>query len=182
MSRLALSNYLENCQCISSGSIILLRVLMFLYKAYSIFPSCKTQDKKKRHGSITTTQGVVFINECDGIFLSDACLIWNQLNHNTRLDSPLNKVNVASIVYIVWKYCLCVCTGSKMPQLCVKLKASITRLLQSWSILGFFPRVVHIPPADLSTTYTRQHCCWETKLPATPNVWSWLGQQQCCSE
>ena len=59
MSRLALSNYLENCQCISSGSIILLRVLMFLYKAYSIFPSCKTQDKKKRHGSITTTQGVV---------------------------------------------------------------------------------------------------------------------------
>ena len=53
---------------------------------------------------------------------------------------------VAAILY----YCLCVCTGSKMTQLCVKLKASITTLLQSWSILGFFPQVVHIPPADLN--------------------------------
>ena len=47
-----------------------------------------------------------------------------------RLDSPLNKVNVASIVYVVWReiiappiylgawsmavaaFCLCVCTGT----------------------------------------------------------------------
>ena len=73
MSRLALSNYLENCQGISSGSIILLRVLMFLYKAYSY---SKTQDKKEDM-DITQHKEYVVYNQCDGVFLSDACLILN---------------------------------------------------------------------------------------------------------
>ena len=73
-------------------------------------------------------------------------------------------------------YCLCVCTGSKMPQLCVKLKASITRLLQSWSILGFFPRVVHKQCCQQHPMYGHD---WASNSVAPNRQWFYL-EQHCC--
>ena len=48
-------------------------------------------------------------------------------------------------------YCLCVCTGSKMPQLCVKLMASITGLTKIVAKLegSYSGSSRHILPADL---------------------------------
>ena len=54
-------------------------------------------------------------------------------------NAPPIHLGAWSMAVAAFCISVCVCTGSKTPQLCVKLMASITRLMQSWRVLGFFP-------------------------------------------